>query len=123
MSTKDQTQYQFNGEVFGKAPLVLKIVKQYASDNPNITYQELKEIFPDKLQANSEFQFSDTQAVIMKLEEISDKDKKRFYVKKEDIISLCDGEIAVSREWNRGNIQNFINKAGILGYPIEISTP
>ena len=62
-----------------------------------------------------------SQAVIIKVEEIAAKNKKRFYLNEEDIISLDDTKIAVSREWNKGNIQNFINKAGRLGFAIKIS--
>lgn len=53
MGTKDQTQYKFNNGILAKGRLVLEIVKQYVKDNPKITYQELKNIFPDNLQANS----------------------------------------------------------------------
>lgn len=106
MGTKDQTQYKINNGIFAKGRLVLEIVKKYVKDNPKITYQELKNIFPDNLQANSQFQFSDIQTVVMKIE---------------DIIYLADTKIAVSREWNRENIQNFINKAGMLGFSIEVS--
>lgn len=58
---------------------------------------------------------------MMKIEDISEKDKKRFFLNEEDIIYLADTKIAVSREWNRENIQNFINKAGMLGFGIEVS--
>ncbi len=121
MNTKDQTKYKFNNGIFGKGRLVLEVVKQYMNNNPKVTYYGLKQLFPDELQANSQFQFSDTQAVIIKVEEIAAKNKKRFYLNEEDIISLDDTKIAVSREWNKGNIQNFINKAGRLGFAIKIS--
>jgi len=64
-------------------------VKHYVKDNPKTTYQKLKHIFTDNLQANRQFQFSDTQTVMVKIKDISEKDKKRFFLNEEDIIYLA----------------------------------
>jgi len=47
---KDHSKYQFNFNVYGKGRLVLAIMHEYINDNPDITIDELKVIFPDKMQ-------------------------------------------------------------------------
>ena len=121
MSTKDYTKYAFNNETLGKGRLVWAIVKKHIISNPNISYEELKKIFPDSLQSNSKTQFSETQVVFSKEDEIMEKELKRFFNKENEIIKIKDCSILISNQWNIGNIQNFINASGKLGYTIEIA--
>jgi hypothetical protein len=46
---RDNTKYKFNHEEYGKGPLVLAVVKKYVEDNPDATFKQLKEVFPDTL--------------------------------------------------------------------------
>jgi len=121
-SNKDYTKYIFNGEKYGKGRLVLSILKQHSALHPDLTFDDLKNVFPDSLQSNTEIQFSGIQVVFEKENNITQGDLKRFFSKEEEVIQIKDCKIAVSTEWNRQNIQNFINAAGKLGYEISVAS-
>ena len=118
---KDYTKYIFAGKKLGKGRLVLSVVQMYINENQEITYEQLKEIFPDSLQSSSKIQFSSVKVVFDKEENIMDQHKKRFFMKDEEIISIKDCNIAVSKEWNYQNIQNILNVVAKLGYHVEIA--
>ena len=121
-SNKDYTKYIFNGEKYGKGRLVLSILKQHSNLHPDGTFNDLKNVFPDFLQSNTEIQFSGTQVVFEKENNIPQGDSKRFFSKEEEKIQIKDCKVVVTREWNHQNIQNFINAAGKLGYEISVSS-
>ena len=121
MSSKDYTKYAFNNEIYGKGRLVWAVIKKHIISNPDISYEELKKIFSNSLQANSKTQFSETQVVFQKKDEIAEKELKRFFNKEDEIIKIKDCSILISNQWNIGNIQNFINASGRLGYVIKIA--
>ncbi len=51
MFKKDYSKYSVNGKgSYGKGPLVKQVVECYLALHPNLTVEELKEIFPDNLQ-------------------------------------------------------------------------
>lgn len=116
---RDFTQYLFNGREYGKGKLVLSVIREHVSKNTTITFDQLVNDFPDRLQANSAIQFSEIQAVVKKFDEITDSEKKRFHVNPDEIITVSNTHVAVSREWNKENILNFINRAAELGYSIK----
>ena len=122
-SIKDKTQYEFNGQKYGKGRLVLAVVQKYVEDNPSTTYSDLLAAFPDVLQGG--------KSGVLKMESsVPDEEKgigpdahKRYFVKGKDIIKLpaTKESILVCREWGIGNINNFINHVTtILGYKIDI---
>lgn len=116
---RDFTKYMFNGEKQGKGRLVLAVVKKYVAENPDISFNDLKMVFPDCLQGDSELQFSGTHVVFSKIDKIETGEMKRFFTKEEELLQIKDCEIAVCREWNYQNIQNFIGSASKLGYEIK----
>lgn len=116
---KDHTQYRFQSEPVGKGRLVLSIIKAYVANHPNASYDELKDVFPDALQARSDIQFSEQQVVFAKTDDIEPKETKRFFLKQSELINLSDCQIAVSKEWNHQNIQIFIAAVGKLGYAVS----
>lgn len=106
----DRIKYKFNEHIYGTARLVLAVVKKLIQDNPGITYQELEQKFPKRLQGSL--------GVIIKLDKI--KDNKRFFISTDDVITLSDGiKIAVCSQWDKNNIREFINKVKELGYHVE----
>ncbi len=112
----DKTQYKFSGELYGKGRLVLAIIKKYIEDHENVTYSELKTIFPKNIQGS--------YGVISTLEDAekiySRTKKKRHFIKPGEIINLDDNtKIAVSTQWGKGNIDNIIKKAKELNYAVE----
>ena len=117
---KDFTKYNFNGKIYTKGRLVLAIVGKYVALHPQTTFEELKTIFPDKLQSKTSIQFSKIQVVFEKIDVIEMSEQKRFFM--HELIDLTDSAIAVSKEWNKENIRNFNSKAKRIGFEIlEIS--
>ena len=109
---KDYTKYQVDGidGNFGKGKLVLAIVQNYCSKN-ECTFNELKQVFPDKSQGGITGVFSH----IEEAKEIAKK-RARHYVK--DPIAIKDATIAVSTQWGT-QIGDFISKAEEVGYSIS----
>lgn len=116
ISSKDNSKYKFNGKVLGKGRLVLEVIRKHVEDNPEISFSELERQFPRQTQgSNGVFSTSE------RANEILVKDKKRNFLKPEELIMLADTTvIAVSTEWGIGNIRRFINKAAEQGHKIEV---
>jgi hypothetical protein len=117
---RDTTQYQFDGEIRGKARTVLAVVTRHVREHPQITFGELRAAFPDSLQASSQTHFSAVRAVVARLELLSEPEHKRFFMKPEEMLTLPDGVVVVVREWNLFNIRTFLARAEELGYQIAI---
>ena len=123
--TKNYSKYIFEGNEYGKGRLVLAVVKKYVSEHPNISYNELANIFKPELR-----KAKNGKGVIALQNEVSDKDKgiganshRRYFVN--DEIMLTDGSIVlVSTEWGIGNIDPFLDYArNELKYKIENKVP
>ena len=112
---RDTTKYKFNDSLYGKGRLVLAVIKQYVSDNPDLTYDDLQSAFPKKLQGSIGV-FNKLSYVISRY---GDKNHKRHFIKDDEVIGLSDCHIAVSTEWGAGNINNFIEQAKAHGYSIQ----
>lgn len=122
-SNKDTSKYSFNGSKYAKNRLVLAVIKKYVEDNPNVTYKELKRIFPDKMQGTKHGVFQSLKSAIEIYEET---DIPRHFIKDDEVVQLSDEKIAVCSQWgiNRNdeynsNINKFIRKANELGYLIS----
>lgn len=96
---RDNSKFKFNGELYGKGPLVRAIVQQYVSDNPTTTYKQLKEIFPDELLKRFGI-FQDEKTA----NEIAPKGG-RYFEKPEQMIKLKDRKIVVCNQFTLVNIQ------------------
>jgi len=116
---RDYTKYVLQGNCYGKGRLVLAVVKQYVDSHPDTTLSNLKAAFPDSLQSSSGIQFSTTQTVVERFDDIQEKDYRRFFMKDNELISTADSMVAVSREWNRENIIHFMERAAELGFCIQ----
>ena len=108
---RDTSKYTFNGEALGKGKLVLAVVKDYVSKNPNTTFDELKKAFPNEWQAGGAK--SGNRAVFVRLSDaeklFEDKGHRRHFFKKGETIQLSDEVIAVSNQWGIGNIGDFVD--------------
>lgn len=112
-NTKDYTQYNFNGAIYGKGRLVLAIIAKYVEDHPNTSYAMLENVFPKYLQGS--------HCVFAKVEDAINsgkRDKIRFFIKENELINLRDSVIAVSTEWGISNIGKLIQAANSMGYGI-----
>ena len=111
---KDSQQYSFNGQIYGKGRLVLAVVKQYVTDNPNITADELETTFDGSIQGSI--------GVVRKLSELtkfSSDPQRRFFLNQGDIIKTVTEECTVCNQWSKFNINSFIERAVELGYTIN----
>ena len=112
-------KYSFNGTTYGKSPLVHAVIKQFVFDNPKLTYNELKKLFPKKLQGSKGVLISKKD-----YDAIPGNDKSNRYKvdKPLKLISETTPEddiIYVCTQWGIGNIGNFISQAENLGYKID----
>ena len=110
---RDTTRFMFENNVYLKNRLVLAVVHAYVRDNPNITRDELKTVFPKSLQGS---------IGVVEFEEIAKLRPDytvRFFTKDDEIIHLGDGDMYVCTQWGILNIPNFIKCAVQLDYNIE----
>lgn len=111
---RSTSKYTFENNLYGKGRLVLAIVKTYVSNNPGASFDKLQGLFPKHLQgSNGVFSlYADAQDIYERT------GHKRHFLKPDEIIKLSDCEIAVSTEWGKGNIDDFIEAAQSIGYEI-----
>ncbi len=117
-STKDYTQYNFEGGTYWKNRLVLAVVSAYVRDHSEVTIDILRNQFPDELQGS--------YGVIQEEESIkSDLNKsQRFFIKDNEILVLqkVQKKVVVCSQWGIDNIRPFIDRAKTLGFDIKEST-
>lgn len=114
--SKDFSKYLFDGNSYGKSRLVLAIVTKYVKDRRPVTYDELEDAFPSRLQGSL--------GVVRRIEDVSDKYKgkggvKRYFVNENEIINLESGErVIVCTQWGKSNTEALINHIDKYGYSI-----
>ena len=119
---KDTTKYSFDGkENLGKGQLAVSIIEKYMKEHPNLSYEELKDIFPDSMMGNS----LKLKGLIVKEDDVKNApysyQKKAYgYFKPERRYKDVNGvDFFVSNNWNITNIQNIIDFAKQQGWIIE----
>ena len=110
---RDTSKYTFKGEAFAKGRLVHAVIKNYVTQNPDTTFDGLKNAFPDEWQSDKPNQRN--RAVFVRLSEAEElfknKGHRRHFFKEGETIQLSDEIIAVSNQWGIGNIGNFVDGA------------
>ena len=114
---KDFTKYLYNGKMYGKGRLVLAVVNDYVMDNPGITYDRLKDVFPDYL--NGSLGVFSLRSDVEK--RFALKPNKHHFLKPSEIIKLEDCEIAVCVDWDVVKIQKFLEIARSHGITIDVT--
>ena len=112
VSTRDTSRYSIDGgEPLKKRRFVLAVVRKYVEGHPGITYEQLKERFPDSLSG------SPLHGVFRPYEDIQQKLQnqpdlvKRFFLEPEDLITLSDGtRLTVYNQWGQ-HFANFLEVA------------
>lgn len=112
VSTRDTSKYSIDGgEPLKKRRFVLAVVRKYVESHPGISYEQLKERFPDSLSC------SPLHGVFRPYEDIRQKLHyqpdlvKRFFLEPEDLITLSDGtRLTVFNQWGR-HFVNFLEVA------------
>lgn len=116
---RDTTKFSLDGgaNYFGKGKFVREVVAHFMEQNPNMTFEQLVQIFPDNLQGS--------YGVLRTLESINDSthdkgDLKRRYVMSDDLIlTSADGiRFAVSNQWGRYNFVNILELLEKWGWNI-----
>lgn len=112
--SRDNCSYRFNGQTYGKGPLVRAIVTHYVSEYPHISLEGLKEAFPDSLLKRfGIFQEIETAKRIA-------NGGPRYFYKEDQQIQLSDAVVVVCSQFTKENIQPFLQKAAELDYEITI---
>ena len=91
---------------YGVGPFVLTVVKQYISEHPNITLEELEERFPSYLSSSRKC------GIIRPMDFIKErKDGDRRFFTKDSIILNNGTEVAVYSQWgNSGTIKQYFQR-------------
>lgn len=110
---RDNSKYKFNNEEYGKGPLVRAVVAKYVEDNPSVTHDGLKKVFPDELLKRFGI-FQDEKTA----KEIGGRGE-RYFFKPERKIKLVDRTVVVCNQFTFENIQPFLKVAKNLGYKIK----
>ncbi|HEY1053993.1 MAG TPA: hypothetical protein VGE24_02630 [Emticicia sp.] len=110
---RDNSKFKFNGELYGKGPLVHAVVSQYVADNKGTTYKKLKEVFPDDLLKR--FGIFQDEATA---HQIAPKGG-RYFSKPDQVIKLKDRSVIVCNQFTLANIQPFLKVVRTLGYKVK----
>ncbi len=110
---RDNSKYKFDGQEYGKGPVVRAVVAKHVANHPGITLEQLKAVFPDTLLKRFGIFQTPEQAKI-----IANKGN-RYFTKDEQIIELADAKVVVCNQFTLENLQPFLKAARELGYVIE----
>lgn len=111
---KDTTKYSLDGgkSFYGKGKFVREVVSHFLSQNPNLTYNQLKQIFPDEYQGSYGVIRSKAELESSKQEK---KDLNSRYEVARPLTTKDGTEFVVCNQWgkyNIGNILRLIDKWG-----------
>ena len=116
---RDKTKFKIgeNGVPLFQGRMVLEVVKRYVQEHEGVSFQELRQAFPDALSLPNKY-----GVVKILTEQIQNQPRKRYFV--DDTITLADGTVVVvSSQWGRdkgdGNIPGFVERAKALGYDVR----
>lgn len=115
-ASKDYSKFVFHGKELNKGRLVNAVIQSYVEQQPQTSYADFKQAFPDAIQGNY-----GVFALKVKAEELYQQSgHKRYYTDPDKFIPLNDETIATCTQWNPKNINSFINRARELGMKIEV---
>lgn len=110
---RDFTKYIFNNQTYNKRRLVLAVITEFVNSNPNKTIKELREIFPETLAPYS-------WSLFKRVEDIQENYMNRYFINKNEILGLKDGNIAVCNQWSLDTTyRDFLEHAKKMGFVIE----
>jgi len=95
-----EKEFCFNGRRGnGLKRFVLEVVAQYVSKHPEITFNELKNVFPDALQNNREHKKESKPRLGVFAKITAVRDEKRYFIESEVVLKDCT--IVVCTEWGQ----------------------
>ena len=111
---RNNDKYSFNGNTYGKGPLVREVVREYVAGHPKVTIKQLKEVFPDELL--NRFGIFQEESKARELSGARD----RYFFKDEHQIKLANKQvIVVCSQFTASNILPFLATAKKLGFKIK----
>lgn len=119
----DHTKYCINGsEPLSKGKLAVRIVKEYITKYPSLTFNEIKQVFPDDLIPST----YRSQGLIVSVEDLSNSSlepvyrNKRYYFDTKDFwLKSADGiDFVVNNQWDINCIDNIIRIGREAGFDI-----
>lgn len=122
-SQLDHTKYCINGsEPLSKGRLAVRIVKEYIAKYPSLTFDEIRQVFPDDLIPST----YRSQGLIVSVEDLSNSSlepvyrNKRYYFDIKDfwLKSADDIDFVVNNQWDINCINNIISIGREAGFDI-----
>ena len=122
-SQLDHTKYCINGsEPLSKGKLAVRIVKEYIAKYPSLTFDEIRQVFPDDLIPST----YRSQGLIVSVEDLSNSSlepvyrNKRYYFDTKDfwLKSADDIDFVVNNQWDINCINNIISIGREAGFDI-----
>jgi len=114
----DYTEYSLDGGPFlGKNKFVYAVVADYIKRHPVATFENIERVFPPKLQGSF--------GVVRTIEYIKEKNYngRRYFKEPEFVLKDANGiPFAVSTEWGKSNIKQFLKAVRQLGYHVKLSS-
>ena len=109
----------FNGQNFEvKGRLCHAIIKSYAEQHQNATINDLQAVFDTQIKGDNKIVLTPDDA--MKTKDSNGTKAGNYYMKKEDVILLKDGEVVVWNYWPDRFFIPFMNKVQSLKFEIEV---
>lgn len=120
---QDETLFSLDGKNFmNKSRFVPYLVKNYLQKNPNLTFKQLQEMFPDTLLKSS---FRRLGLLVKKVDMDASpkdiKDKQKWYYIKDSSYLLKSGdgiEFYVNNQWTKDTIKVVVEKAKLDGWNV-----
>ena len=119
----DHTKYCINGsDPLPKGRLAVRIVKEYINKYPSLTFNEIKQVFPDELIPST----YRSQGLIVSVDDLKNSPldpvyrNKRYYFDTKDFwLKSSDGVyFVVNNQWDINCINNIINIGREVGFDI-----
>lgn len=115
ISSRDYTRYIFQGSSFNKRKLVLAVIQSWVAKNKPSNLSELLQAFSQEIRSGGVFVPEQEAKEIYNRQGIP-----RHFLGDAEILEFSDEtRYAISNQWGKGNIEEFVNQSKKLGYDIE----
>ena len=92
-NTRQRRSFAFNGRTYPLRGLALAVVNDYVSQNPDVTFEQLRQIFDIRLNF-------DRKPLIRRLNEVTQSEREHKRVFLDSPIRLHNDELYVSSQWS-----------------------
>ncbi len=114
-SSRDYTQYVFNGQIFNKRKLVLAVIHDWVKSKSPQDLSELTRAFPESMVGGGLFSLENSAKETYERQKIS-----RHFIGQDEALQFSDGSrYAISNQWGKNSIEKFIENAKRIGYKVQ----